>query len=43
MVKVGILCRAATDTVEESWRVNEELSDENCEIGTGELQLHCPP
>ena len=35
MVKVGTLCRAATDTIEESWRVNEELSDEKGEIGTG--------
>ena len=37
MEKVGTLCRVATDTIEESWRVNEELSDEKGEIGTGEL------
>ena len=43
MEKVGTLCRVATDTIEESWRVNEELSDEKGEIGTGEPQLHCPP
>ena len=43
MEKVGTLCCAASDTIEESWRVNEELSDEKGEIGTGEPQLHCPP
>ena len=43
MEKVGTLCRVATDTIEESWRVNEELSDEKGEIGTGEPQLHWPP
>ena len=43
MEKVGTLCRVATDTIEESWRVNEELSDGKCEIGTGEPQLYCPP
>ena len=43
MVKVDTLCCVATDTIEESWRVNEELSDEKGEIGTGEPQLQCPP
>ena len=27
MVKVGNLCRVATDTIQEASRVNEELSD----------------
>ena len=43
MVKLGTCQRTATDTIEELSRVNEELSDEVCVIGTGEPPSHCSP